>query len=61
MIKEKEKLNIYNITKITSRLPITKNGSVAVQNILENSFIILNDFYLKAGCVKRIGGPLGQA
>lgn len=60
VIKEDGKLNVYNLTKITDRLPITKEGSIDAQNITENSFVILNKFYLKTGFARGIGGHLGQ-
>ena len=60
VIKEEGKLNVYNIPKIIGRLPITKDGSIDVQNISENSFIIFNKFYLKTGFAKGIGGHVGQ-
>ena len=60
VIKEKGRLNIYNITKITDRFPITRDGSIDVQNVSENSFVILNRFYLKTGFISSYGGHLGQ-
>jgi hypothetical protein len=58
--KEKERLNAYDITNVIDRLPITKYGSIDVQNITENSFIIFNKFYLITGFAKGTGGHLGQ-
>jgi len=60
VIKEKGGLNVYNITKITDRVPITRDGSIDVQNVSENSFVILNRFYLRTGFAIGIGGHLGQ-
>jgi hypothetical protein len=60
VIKEDGKLNVYNITQITDRLPITKDGGIDIQNITKNSFVIFNKFYLKTGLRKGTGGHLGQ-
>jgi hypothetical protein len=55
-----EASNIEN-TKITDRFPITRDGSIDIQNISENSFVISNKFYLKTGLRKGTGGGhLGQ-
>jgi hypothetical protein len=58
--KEKERLNAYDITNVIDRVPITKDGSIDVQNITENSFVIFNKFYLITGFAKGTGGHLGQ-
>jgi len=60
VIKEKERLNVYNSTNVIDRLPITKDGCVDIQNITENSFVIFNKFYLETGFAKGIGGHVGQ-
>jgi len=60
VIKEKGGLKVYNITKITDRFPITRDRSIDVQNVSENSFVILNRFYLKTGFISSYGGHLGQ-
>ena len=58
--KEKERLNAYDITNVIDRLPITKDGSINVQNITESSFVIFNKFYLITGFASSYGGHLGQ-
>jgi len=48
--------NIVNNSMVLKTPPTKRDRSIDVQNISENSFIILNKFYLKTGFVKGIGG-----
>lgn len=51
---------MINNSTVLKTPPIKKDGSIDIQNITEDSFIIFNKFYLKTGFAKGIGGHVGQ-
>lgn len=59
--KEEGRLNTYDTLVILNNPPLTRDGSIDVQNITKNSFICFNELCLKTGFPEMIGrGHLGQ-